>query len=409
MGVRIRAITLGIRLDPVTVAEDVAAAGTFLGEAAAAFQAAGFLVDTLRLTTQPLAAAVPTPAAIAPLAEQLVTTARQAGIDYVALGPAQCARPDAELDWIAALAEVLPRFPTLFGSVQIGQAGEGVSVAAAWASARAIRQIAAATPAGIGNLQFAVQACLPPGGPFFPTGYHDGGPPRFALALEAADLAVEAFAAPDLAAGREALQHALSAVGKRLVAVATALASRGPHFGGIDLTLAPFPEVTRSIAAALERLGVPFGGAGTVAAVAFLADTLRQVDLPRCGFSGVMLPLLEDAVLAERHAEGRFTLETLLLSAAVCGVGLDTIPLPGDVSEAQIAALLLDLAALAVVLAKPLTARLLPVPGLKAGEHTHFDFPYFANSTPAQVRGEGLAGLLGRAPWLALRTRQAAD
>ena len=77
---RIRAITLGIRLDPVTLAEDVAAAGTFLGEAAAAFRAAGLPVDTLRLTTQPLAAVVSTPAAIAPLAEQLVTTARQVGI-----------------------------------------------------------------------------------------------------------------------------------------------------------------------------------------------------------------------------------------------------------------------------------------------------------------------------------------
>jgi uncharacterized protein (UPF0210 family) len=38
-----------------------------------------------------------------------------------------------------------------------------------------------------------------------------------------------------------------------------------------------------------------------------------------------------------------------------------------------------DVAALAVQLDKPLTARLLPVPGKRAGDLTSYDFPYFAN------------------------------
>jgi len=41
---------------------------------------------------------------------------------------------------------------------------------------------------------------------------------------------------------------------------------------------------------------------------------------------------------------------------------------------------LVDLAALALRLDKPLTARLMPIPGKQAGESTAFDFAYFVNS-----------------------------
>ena len=66
--------------------------------------------------------------------------------------------------------------------------------------------------------------------------------------------------------------------------------------------------------------------------------------------------------------------------STVCGTGLDTVPLSGDISEAEIAAILLDVAALGVRHAKPLTARLMPMPGRSAGDPLHFDFPLFAES-----------------------------
>jgi uncharacterized protein len=89
---------------------------------------------------------------------------------------------------------------------------------------------------------------------------------------------------------------------------------------------------------------------------------------------------LEDWTMARRSHENLFSLDSLLLYSTVCGTGLDTIPLAGDTSEADISALLLDLAALAVKLDKPLTARLVPVPNVKAGESTQFNFEYFANA-----------------------------
>ena len=95
-------------------------------------------------------------------------------------------------------------------------------------------------------------------------------------------------------------------------------------------------------------------------------------------------------MFAQRAAEGTLGVKDLLLYSAVCGTGLDTIPLPGEVSPEQLAAVLLDLCALALRLDKPLTARLMPVPGKKAGDPTSFDFGYFANSRVMALAAEPL-------------------
>ena len=93
-----------------------------------------------------------------------------------------------------------------------------------------------------------------------------------------------------------------------------------------------------------------------------------------------MLPVLEDYGLAQRNTEESYNLTDLLLYSSVCGTGLDTIPLPGDVSEDKLYALLLDIASLAIKLNKPLSARLMPIPHKKAGEMTGYTFEYFVNS-----------------------------
>ena len=94
-----------------------------------------------------------------------------------------------------------------------------------------------------------------------------------------------------------------------------------------------------------------------------------------------MLPVLEDARLAQRWAEGRLSLDSLLSYSAVCGTGLDTVPLPGDVSEQQLELIIGDMATLAVKWHKPLSARLLPVSGKNPGDITEFADPFLANTT----------------------------
>jgi uncharacterized protein (UPF0210 family) len=153
----------------------------------------------------------------------------------------------------------------------------------------------------------------------------------------------------------------------------------GVAFGGIDLSPAPMGE--DSIVAALERItGERFGSPGTLSAVAALTAALKTIDQPTCGYNGLMLPVLEDAVLGQRWKEGRVDVRSLLLYSTVCGTGLDTIPLPGDSRAEDITMLLFDVATLATRLKKPLSARLFPVPGTTTGDATNFTSPYLTNT-----------------------------
>jgi hypothetical protein len=51
---------------------------------------------------------------------------------------------------------------------------------------------------------------------------------------------------------------------------------------------------------------------------------------------------------------------------------------------------MMDVAGLSCRLGKPLTTRLFPILGKKAGEMTSFDFPYFSNTKVMQAEGPGL-------------------
>ena len=135
---------------------------------------------------------------------------------------------------------------------------------------------------------------------------------------------------------------------------------------------------------------MPFGEPGTLATIRSCTDAIRAAQVILIGFSGVMLPVLEDAILAQRNTEGRYTWRDLLAFSAVCGMGLDTIPLPGDTFTEQIEGMLAEVAALAGALRKPLTARLMPIPGLRAGDMTAFDFPYFVNTRVMAACGVSL-------------------
>jgi uncharacterized protein (UPF0210 family) len=272
-------------------------------------------------------------------------------------------------------------------------AHDGIYLPALRACAEVITRNATISPDGFGNLRFAALANVLPGGPFFPAAYHDADQPTFALALEAADLAVDAFAnSKTVEEGRKALINELENHARKLVYAAEPLKFRfSVRFGGIDFSLAPFPAEAQSLGLAFEQFGVPkIGLHGSLAAACILTDAIDRADFPRAGFSGLMMPVLEDATLAKRAADKVLTVKDLLMYSAVCGSGLDTIPVPGDVSSAQVSALLLDISALALRLHKPLTARLLPIPGKVAGDVTDFHFDYFTNSRVMTLEAEPL-------------------
>lgn len=149
---------------------------------------------------------------------------------------------------------------------------------------------------------------------------------------------------------------------------------------GIDLSPAPLKEV--SIGQAIENFtGAKIGSSGTLTATAIITNALKLVPVRHAGYSGLMLPILEDSLLAQRWSEGALRIDDLLAYSAVCGTGLDTIPLPGDISEAQLAHIITDMASLASKWHKPLSARLLPVQRKAPGQRTEFDDPFLVNAT----------------------------
>ncbi len=383
----IRSITY--LLDPGWPLDDEALdkAGRFIAAARPLFEKGGYAVQTARLATVPFPRllASQTQEHALELAHSLYHAAAARGYDYLSLGPALPDFPDS----YRLIPRILQETQNVFAAGVIADTVRGVSLQAARACAEVIHAAAPLDPNGFANLYFAALANVPPGGPFFPAAYHDGGPPLFALALEAADLAVEAFTEKKkLSEARDHLRLAVERHGKTLTSLSQELAADfSLPFGGLDFSMAPFPEAARSLGTAMEAMGVPAVGLhGSLAASAILADTIDRAVFPRAGFSGLFLPVLEDSVLAARAEEGTLNLNDLLLYAAVCGAGLDTIPLPGDTTVDQLTALLLDVAALSLRLNKPLTARLMPIPGKAAGDPTSFDFAYFSNSRVLDLR-----------------------
>lgn len=381
---RIRTITAGRELpvirEPGELEEDLA----FLAAARDAFMESGLEVQTVRIATQPLVGAADDRAlSIAlPVLEKMDSLVSEADA-LLSIGPIahEGGSVSAIADWAAALMQATSN---LSFSIAVASPDAGIEMPALRIAAQVMLALASALEGGEANFRFAAAANVPPGTPFFPVAHHSGEP-SFSLGLESARLVEIAFdGSADPGAARSRLRQVLEERLAPVVAQASAIAQHhSRRFLGIDMS--PAPGLDASIAVAIEMLtGLPFGSPSTLGACATITRAISEVSLPRCGYSGLFLPVLEDVRLAQRAAEGRFTLNDLLLYSAVCGTGLDVVPLPGDIESDRLAAIVGDVAALAYRLQKPLAARLLPIPGKAAGELVKFDNPYL---TDAMVMG----------------------
>jgi uncharacterized protein (UPF0210 family) len=277
------------------------------------------------------------------------------------------------------LAEILSNTKTLNASLVVANE-DGVNWKAVGAAARVMKKLEE-TEHSQGNFHFAAIAMVPPLTPFFPAAYHTGFGHQFAIALESANVVAAAFKdAPDLAAAKQRLTDSLAASAFDIERHAGRVdQDTGWTYMGIDLSPAPSGNV--SIGAAVENLTTqPFGTSGTLTAAATITAAIKDVKVKQAGYSGLMLPILEDSRLAQRWGEGHISIDALLSYSAVCGTGLDTVPLPGDISAEQLSLIIGDMASLAFKWHKPLSARLLPVLGKGWGEMTEFDDPFLVNT-----------------------------
>lgn len=379
----------------------------FAREAQTACQNQGFPVQSLRLATSPFPGWAPSlvPENMAILAAELEKQVNARGFSYFSLGPALAEVPES----FKSIPDILAATRTAFVTASMTGAAGSVSLSAVKECGEIISRAAGITPDGFTNLRFAALGNVLPGAPFLPSAYHTpGAAPAVALAIECADVVQDVFSrAGTLENARKELLGQLENLAQEMQKALEDPCKRyGVQFQGFDFSPAPYPSAECSSGAALEALGLSrLGMSGTLAAAAFLADTLDRGNWPRAGFNGLMLPVLEDSILAERAAEGSLIIKDLLMVSSVCGTGLDTIPLPGDASPAQLSALLLDIAVMSQRLNKPLTARLMPIPGKTAGDPTEFEFEFFAASRVMALPAESLHGLLAGSEWIKFNPR----
>jgi uncharacterized protein len=378
---RVRTITAGLSLSSQRDLQRVEAAIAFLKRGKRALEEAGHEVQTLRIATDRFADLDVAAKRVA-LSRDLRTLdqlAQESDID-VSIGPVLSEnRTDAGIvEWTADLLRTTRR---LSCSIVVASPDRGVHDAAIPSAVGTIRALANLSANGIANFRFAAAANIPPGTPFFPVAWHEG-PDAFAIGVESASVVEQAFAEAH-ARGVDpstTLKQKLHATLAPIEGIANELARKEQRtYLGIDTS--PAPGKDRSIAAAIEALTrEPFGSAGTLAACATTTAALKETGLRTVGYCGLMLPILEDPLLAQRAGEGRYTIRDVLLYSSVCGTGLDVVPIPGDTSAQSIAGLLRDVAALSARLRKPLSARLFVVPGKKAGEIARFDDPVLTDS-----------------------------
>ena len=384
---KIRAITAFINLDRAQYQQQVADAMTVLKRARTVFESRDYEVETIRISTQPFPEYTKGLTAEQALAffknyDELAAQQKFAA----SIGPAllNASDPESQAD---LLVDVLKNTKSINASMVVADEN-GVRWPSVGAAARAMLKLST-TEHSQANFKFAAIALVPPLTPFFPGSYHTGFGHQFAIALESANTVAAAFqGAPDLATARRRLIDRLGAEGLNIEDLAGRVdRDTGWTYMGIDLSPAPLKNV--SIAAALETLtGQPIGSPGTLTGAATITAAIRDIQVKQTGYNGLMLPVLEDSRLAQRWSEGRLSLDSLLSYSAVCGTGLDTIPLPSDISEQQLELIIGDMASLAVKWHKPLSARLLPVTGKKAGDTTDFDDPYMVNATLQSIGGK---------------------
>ena len=250
---------------------------------------------------------------------------------------------------------------------------KGIHWRAVREAARVVHEVAATSPNGNGNFNFAATAMMKPYGPYFPGSWHNGPGRHFAIAMETANVVNRVFARyHDPVEAQAQLSAELARHTQEAEAVAMKIAAAtGWTYEGIDAT--PAPGADHSIASAFEAfLGAPIGSPGSMTAAGIITRAVQSTPVRRTGYSGLMIPVMEETLLARRWAEGTFNIDSILAWSAVCAGGVDTVPLPGATSIDQIARMIGDVSWLAFRWNKPLAARLMPAPGKAAGDMTAF-------------------------------------
>ena len=378
----VRAITAFVRLDKNIWEKQIAEALIVLRKTQKEFESSGYRVESVRIVTQPVAqlvAGMGEDEALALLTRLDQLSTKESFLPNVGPGMMHDSDDPATMH---VLERALATLPNLEANTIIAD-DTGIHWKTIHRTAELVKYVAEHSERGQGTFNFTATAMLKPLGPFYPGAYHTSAGKQFAIGFEGAGVVAEVFARDkgNAEAATTDLTAALTKHAKVAERIGNKVAAETRwSFVGVDPTPAPLGEV--SIGTAIENFtGAKFGSSGTLTAARIITAAVKAVPVKQTGYAGLMVPVMEDKVLAQRWAESTYNVDSLLAYSAVCGTGLDTVPLPGDISVEQMERIYSDVASLALKWNKPLSARLQPVPRKKAGEMTDYQDPYLFNTT----------------------------
>ena len=344
------------------------------------------------------------------IAKLLDAAAEAVDVDFIggftALVEKGMARGDREL--IRAIPEALAETNRVCASVNVASTLAGINMNAVLRMGRVIKQAAELSKQkdGIACAKLCVFANIPQDVPFMAGAYLGIGEPDAVINVgvsgpgvvkKAIDRALESKDNIDLGRISEIIKRTAYKVTRVGELIGREVAENlNICFGVADLSLAPTPNVGDSVGEIFQSLGLQsIGVPGTTAALALLNDAVKKggafASSHVGGLSGAFIPVSEDLNIGKAAEEGYLSLEKLEALTSVCSVGLDMVAVPGDTSEDTISAIIADEMAIGVVNKKTTAARLIPVPGKKAGDRAFF------------------GGLLGESPIISVNNAREAN
>ena len=394
---RIRTITLGINWgqeEASTLGRDIK---SFFKKANDLFAGQGFECRTQRIALSPFAITNSKDSKSTCLSvERISIICQDSGIRWFSV-PFYTVKQDMEAINAIAL-DIAKQYKNAFINYIVTKDGQ-LDRNAILHSGSFLREVSQLSSSGFDNFRCGVSFNCKPNGAFFPFTHHSGEN-GFSIALELVPLYIGVIRDnpnKPIEEIRIAILETILPVLKQIDEISRKIEeTTGMVYCGIDASLAPHPEhQDNSVAYLVELLGVErFGSSGTVFITSFLTDIIESLvkrsGIRSTGFNGVMYSILEDTRLGMVSSEpGNLSIDSLLAFSTICGCGIDMVPLPGDISTEEIASIMLDIAAVAVRLNKPLGIRLLPIPGKAVGEITEFDHDFLHNTRIQQIRYHG--------------------
>lgn len=337
------------------------------------------------------------------MAKTMDRAVEEAGIDFIggfgAIVHKGLTRSDRML--IDSLPDVFSETERVCSFLNVGTNTAGLNLDAINLIGPMLKETARKTKDAIGCAKFVVFANAPEDNPFMAGAFHGIGEPDMTLNIGISgpgvvNSVVEKNRDCNLTQLSEIIKRTVFKITRGGELIGRELAENlGIPFGIVDISLAPTTAAGDSVANIIEAFGIESVGAhGSTLAVALLMDAVKKGGAMASGnvggLSGTFIPISEDTGMINAVKNGFLSLDKLEALTSVCSVGLDMFAIPGDTPDSTINAIIADELAIGVINNKTTAVRVIPVPGMKAGESVDF------------------GGLLGEAPIMEVNKGSAA-